>query len=47
MIDQYGHAQQMFQIIFVCYQDFSQKVGLENIKQGFHCEPALKNHYKT
>ena len=26
----------------VCYQDLSEYVGLENIKQGFHGEPALK-----
>ena len=30
---------------FFCYQDLSEKVGLENI--GFHGEPALKKHYKT
>ena len=31
---------------FVCYQDLSEYVGLENIKRGFHGEPALKKHYK-
>ena len=30
---------------FVCYQDLSEYVGLENIWRGFHCEPALKKHY--
>ena len=30
---------------FVCYQDLSKYVGLENIEQGFHGEPALKKHY--
>ena len=30
---------------FVCYQDLSEYVGLENIEQGFHCEPAVKKHY--
>ena len=30
---------------FVCYQDLSEYVGLENIWQGFHGEPALKKHY--
>ena len=32
---------------FVCLtdQDLSEYVGLENIEQGFHGEPALKNHY--
>ena len=30
---------------FVCYQDLSEYVGLENIEQGFHDEPALKKHY--
>ena len=28
---------------FVCYQDLSEYVGLENIEQGFHGEPSLKN----
>ena len=32
---------------FVCYQDLSEYVGLENIKQGFDGEPALKKHYET
>ena len=32
---------------FVCYQDLSEYVGLENIERGFHGEPALKKHYKT
>ena len=32
---------------FVCYQDLSEYVGLENIEQGFHGEPALKKHYLT
>ena len=32
---------------FVCYQDLSEYVCLLNIEQGFHGEPALKNHYKT
>ena len=31
---------------FVCYQDHSEYVGLENIERGFHAEPALKKHYK-
>ena len=30
---------------FVCYQDLSEYVGLENIERGFHGEPALKKHY--
>ena len=30
---------------FVCYKDLSEYVGLENILQGFHGEPALKKHY--
>ena len=30
---------------FVCYQDLSVYVGLANIEQGFHGEPALKKHY--
>ena len=32
---------------FVCYQDLSEYVGFENIKEGVHGEPALKKHYKT
>ena len=32
---------------FVCYQDLSDYDGLENIKQEFHGDPALKKHYKT
>ena len=32
---------------FVCYQVLSKYVGLGNIKQEFHGEPALKKHYKT
>ena len=32
---------------FVCYQDLSEYVGLENIERGFHGEPALKKHYLT
>ena len=32
---------------FVCYQDLSEYVGLENIKQGYHSELALKKHYRT
>ena len=30
---------------FVRYQNLSEYVGLKNIKQGFHGEPALKNYY--
>ena len=30
---------------FVFYQDLSEYVGLENIKQGFHGDSALKKHY--
>ena len=37
----------VFNDFFVCYQDLSEYVGLENIKQGFHGEPAFKKHYKT
>ena len=29
----------------VCYQDLSEYVGLVNIEQGFHGEPALEKHY--
>ena len=32
---------------FVCYQNLSEYVGLENIKRGFHGESALKMRYKT
>ena len=32
---------------FVCYQDLSEYVGLENIKEGFHGEPAFQKHYLT
>ena len=32
---------------FVYYQDHSEYIGLSNIEQGFHGEPALKKHYKT
>ena len=32
---------------FACYQNLLEYVGLENIWQGFHGEPALKKHYKT
>ena len=29
----------------VCYQDLPEYVGLENIEQGFHGQPALKKHF--
>ena len=32
---------------FVGYQDLSEYVGLENLKQGFHGDEALKKYYKT
>ena len=31
----------------ICYPDLLEYVDLENIKRGFHSEPALKKHYKT
>ena len=30
---------------FVCCPDLSEYVGLEDIEQGFHGEPALKKYY--
>ena len=32
---------------FVCYQDLVEYVGLSNIDQGFHGEPALTKYYTT
>ena len=31
--------------LFVFYQDLSDYAGPENIKRGFHGEPALKKRY--
>ena len=31
----------------VCYQDLSEYAGVENMKQGFYGEPALKKRYYT
>ena len=32
---------------YVCFQDLSEHVGLQNIEWGLHGEPALKEGYKT
>ena len=48
MIDLWCHAQHMFLNDFcVCYHDLSEYAGLENIKQEFYGEPALKKYYLT
>ena len=30
---------------FTCFQELLEYVDLQNIKRGFHGEPALKKHY--
>ena len=37
----------VFNDSFVSHKDLSEYVGLANIEQGFHGEPALKKGYKT
>ena len=46
IIDLGCHAQQIFEGYFVCHQDLSEYVSLENIEPGFHSEPGLKKHHK-